>query len=32
MQGWLVDELQTTDLKDKRLERRLLKLLETLAR
>ena len=31
MQNWLMDELQTTDLRDKRLERRLLKLLESLS-
>jgi len=31
MQGWIMDELETTDLRDKRLERRLLKLLESLS-
>lgn len=31
MKSWLMDELQTTDLRDKRAERRLLKLFETLS-
>ena len=31
MQGWIMDELQTTDLRDKRLERRLVKVLASLS-
>ena len=31
MQGWIMDELRTADLRDKRLERRFVKLLDSLS-
>ena len=32
MDGWIMDEMQTADLRDKRLEKRLISLLESLSR